>query len=207
MRFGYQEVRGMESSIYVDPHLAWVEEVWLKGKSLWQTHIPQNCSWSWRKILKLKPIARSLLSFKVGDALTTKDKMCLWGFTSSSVCLFCHGFQESKGHLFFSCSFSRRIWHVLMAACSFDDPPVTWDDVISWFKEEMRGKSLKSCLCKLCLGATVYHLWKQRNNLLHGNIPLSEEAIVAQIRWKVQARLMAKGSMKYAESNLDLVQS
>lgn len=96
---------------------------------------------------------------------------------------------------------------MLMDACSFDDPLVKWDDVISWFKEEMLGKSLKSCLRKLCLGATVYHLWKQINDLLHGNIPLSEEAIVAQIRWKVRARLMAKGLMKYAESNLGLVQS
>jgi hypothetical protein len=33
-----------------------------------------------------------------------------------------------------------------MATCSCIDPPMKWDDVISWFKEEMRGKSLKSCL-------------------------------------------------------------
>jgi hypothetical protein len=32
-----------------------------------------------------------------------------------------------------------------MATCSCIDPPVKWDDVISWFKEELRGKSLKSC--------------------------------------------------------------
>ncbi|XP_062145358.1 uncharacterized protein LOC133852602 [Alnus glutinosa] len=54
--------------------VAWVDEVWLKGKSLWQIPIPQTCSWSWRKILKLRPIARSLLSFKVGDG----SKIFLW---------------------------------------------------------------------------------------------------------------------------------
>jgi hypothetical protein len=47
----------------------WVEEVWLKGKSLWQIPIPQTCSWSWRKILKLRSMAQSLLSFKVGDVM------------------------------------------------------------------------------------------------------------------------------------------
>jgi len=41
----------------------WVEEVWLKGKSLWQIPILQTCSWSWSKILKLRRIARSLLNF------------------------------------------------------------------------------------------------------------------------------------------------
>jgi hypothetical protein len=37
-----------------------------------------------------------------------------------------------------------------MAACSVPDPPMNWDDVVRWFKEEVHGKSLKSCLCKLC---------------------------------------------------------
>jgi len=46
-----------------------------------------------------------------------------------------------------------------------DDPPVQWDDVIHWFTEKMRVKSLKTSLCKLCFGAAVHHLWKQRNAL------------------------------------------
>lgn len=33
-----------------------------------------------------------------------------------------------------------------MAAYYCVDLPMEWDAVISWFKEEMRGKSLKSCL-------------------------------------------------------------
>jgi hypothetical protein len=33
--------------------VAWVEANWLKGRSLWQISIPQACSWSWKKILKL----------------------------------------------------------------------------------------------------------------------------------------------------------
>jgi hypothetical protein len=106
-----------------------------------------------------------ILWLAVRDALTTKDKLCSWGFTSSSLCLFCYGCQESKDHLFFECSFGCRIWRALMFDCFVDDPPVQWDAVIHWFIERVRGKSLKTCLCKLCLGATVYHLWKQRNDV------------------------------------------
>jgi hypothetical protein len=36
--------------------------------------IPQNCSWSWRKLLKLRSIAEQFLSFKVGDG----RKIFLW---------------------------------------------------------------------------------------------------------------------------------
>jgi len=58
------------------------------------------------------------------DVLTTKDRMSLWGYTGSIVCLFCHGQIKSKEHIFFSCSFSRRIWRVILANCGVDNPPV-----------------------------------------------------------------------------------
>jgi hypothetical protein len=46
--------------------VAWIEENRLKGKSLWQVSIPNDCSWCWKKLLKLRNIAKQFLSFKVG---------------------------------------------------------------------------------------------------------------------------------------------
>jgi hypothetical protein len=34
--------------------VAWVKEILLKGRSFWQVSLPQICSWSWRKLLKLR---------------------------------------------------------------------------------------------------------------------------------------------------------
>jgi hypothetical protein len=56
-----------------------------------------------------------------------------------------------------------------MAACFVADLLAYWDDVVHWFKVDVRGKNLKSCLCKLCLEAKVYYLWKQRNDLFRCN--------------------------------------
>ena len=39
----------------------------LKGRSFWLVKPTQDCSWGWRKLLKLRFIARNLLSFEVGD--------------------------------------------------------------------------------------------------------------------------------------------
>jgi hypothetical protein len=46
--------------------VAWVKLHLLKGKSFWQGKIPQVCSWSWMKLLKLRIIAKQFILFKVG---------------------------------------------------------------------------------------------------------------------------------------------
>jgi hypothetical protein len=40
---------------------------WLKGRSLWQVPVPQSCSWSWKKLLKLREVAKTFIQFQVGD--------------------------------------------------------------------------------------------------------------------------------------------
>jgi hypothetical protein len=75
--------------------------------------------------------------------------------------------------------YSRRIWTATMDACFFAGVPVDWESVEIW------GLNM--------LAAVVYHIWQQRNALLHGNNPRSEEAILAHIMWEVRARIMAKG--------------
>jgi hypothetical protein len=47
--------------------VAWVKIYLLKGRSFWLVNTPQHCSWCWRKVLKLRDIARQLLQFKFGD--------------------------------------------------------------------------------------------------------------------------------------------
>jgi hypothetical protein len=65
----------------------------------------------------------------------------LSGVLGLSLCLFCYAKQESKDHIFFSCSFSSRIWKGIMGDCSFDDVPTSWDiDVEIWSPKLLRGE-------------------------------------------------------------------
>jgi len=54
--------------------VAWIEANWLKGRSLWQLPIPKTCSWSWKKLLQLRDVAKTFLRFQVGDG----SKIFLW---------------------------------------------------------------------------------------------------------------------------------
>jgi hypothetical protein len=297
-------------------HYLWSDQ--LKGRSLWHIPLSKACSWSWKKLLKLRDVAKEFLSFKVGkchdislwiyawhpagrlldtyefqivydfgigidaklsavlqngnwiwpcarsevlvniqsqlpgiaigetdvlvwksrrgvyscsktwnslrikapevpwwqvvwfplaiprhafllwlvfrNALTTKDHMCGWGFTGNSLCRLCYGCQEFI-HLFFQCNFCRRVWLHLMAACFISNPCVQWDDVLDW-SCNLKSKSLQNTLCKFCLVAAVYHIWRLRNDLCYGNTPLIEEALVDRIKGEVRTRVMSSRKMK-----------
>jgi hypothetical protein len=101
--------------------------------------------------------------------------------------------------------FSRRIWTEIMAECSFYNVPLDWDDIVVWSLKVMQGKSLRAVLGRLCFGATVYHIWKQRNDLLHNNTPRTEEAILTRVRWEARAKIVAKGKISHSRKYMNLV--
>lgn len=84
---------------------------------------------------------------------------------------------------------------------------VDWDDVAIWCTMQLKGKSLQTRLCKLSLGAVVYYIWIQRNNLIHGNVVCSEEGLIARIKWEIRSRLMGKGQYRRSMVNIRLLQN
>jgi hypothetical protein len=59
-----------------------VKENYLRSKSFWSVNIPQNCSWSWRKILKLRDKARRFLRL-------VKGKISIFGWIYGIHLVFC----------------------------------------------------------------------------------------------------------------------
>lgn len=60
-----------------DKHSIWVEwtyKVLLKGKNLWEIDIPNDCSWCWRDILKLRDVARKHIRVDIGNG----ENCSLW---------------------------------------------------------------------------------------------------------------------------------
>ncbi|XP_074355865.1 uncharacterized protein LOC141695525 [Apium graveolens] len=53
---------------------SWVNRTVLKGKHFWVTKVPSDCSWIWKKVLKLHPLARNFLSYKIGNG----ESISIW---------------------------------------------------------------------------------------------------------------------------------
>ncbi|KAM2851898.1 hypothetical protein PS2_027955 [Malus domestica] len=49
----------------------WARIYLLRNMNFWQMKIPQNCSWNWRKLLRLRDYVRLFFFHKIGDGRET----------------------------------------------------------------------------------------------------------------------------------------
>ncbi|KAK1427997.1 hypothetical protein QVD17_16800 [Tagetes erecta] len=60
----------------------WIHTYRLKNQSFWAVRVPDNCCWSWRKILQLRSVVRNFFWSELGDGSNTfawYDNWCSWG--------------------------------------------------------------------------------------------------------------------------------
>jgi hypothetical protein len=93
-----------------------------------------------------------------------------------------------------------------MSSCFISDLKMEWGDIATWSSVALKGQGLWTTLCRRSLGAAVYHIWRQRNDLVHGNTPQTEEQIVAHVRWEVRSKIMNSGCFKDSVRNRRLLQ-
>jgi len=107
------------------------------------------------------------------NAISTREKTCGWRY---GACAF-SAVLNRKAKLIPSLIVASvgGFRDPFMSDCSVSNPPTGWDDVVLWSVAELQGRSLKSCVCNLCFGAAVYRLWLQKNVILHGKTPRTEE--------------------------------
>lgn len=54
---------------------SWVWTYLIKRRSFWELKCPGDCSWTWRKILNFREIARGKIKYPVGDGRTSRDRI------------------------------------------------------------------------------------------------------------------------------------
>ncbi|GKV04889.1 hypothetical protein SLEP1_g16984 [Rubroshorea leprosula] len=75
----------------------WAQVVLFRGENFWKVKIPADCAWTWRQVLKLRPLLKNIIWMQVGDGrqvslfcdwwagelrfceLISKDKIAVWG--------------------------------------------------------------------------------------------------------------------------------
>lgn len=145
--------------------------------------IKQNPVIWWRLVWFPMEIPKQvfILWLAARDGLSTGERLLRWGFDGAIMCVFCRGRIEGISHLFFDCNFCRRVWKGNMGKFLMDNPPYEWDAIVELGVRKWTGKDLKAVLCKLVPSATVYNIWRERNNIKHGTQLMTKEKIIMKI--------------------------
>lgn len=137
----------------------WTDVVWFKGG------IPKHSFTMW--------IANY-------DRLPTRARLASWGLPVSPLCPFCSAHDENRDHLLLSCDYSKDVWRDVLVRCRSPSTMLTsWSELLSWIRSAPSRKL--TILRKLATQTTIFHLWKQRNNLIHNLSSISAAMVFSGI--------------------------
>lgn len=150
------------------PAIPWHKVVWFKKR------IPRHSFITW---------------LAMRDRMVTRDSLISWGMDVSPSCLLCGTRAESVKHIFFECDYSLRVWNDIMARSRLQ-PPSALHAIVNWLSSPQLQGKLRTML-HLIFQATIYHLWKERNNRLHSNIARPPVQIIKDIALQLRSKLFS----------------
>ena len=159
--------------------------------SAWNHFRPKMVVTSWHHSIWFPQAIRRhafIAWWTVQDRLATQDKLLKWGLTNSISCLFCRSNVEDRNHLFFGCQFTAGIWSRILRLCGNIRSPGCWENEFLWISAT-KGKSFSAITKRIAWGATIYHLWRQRNSRVFENIFSPADAIFHLICNDVRLRI------------------
>ena len=154
----------------------WAQTIWFKG------HIPKHAFTMWVANL---------------NRLPTKDRLIRWGLNIQPSCCLCTTAAESRNHLLITCGYAEFVWHHILQKLNRSHLFYSWTELMSWIRKP--SSATPSTLKMVAAQATVYHLWKQRNNSLHNGVCLPPHTFVRLIDREVRNVITGRRGRKRFE--------
>lgn len=142
----------------------WFDVVWFKGA------VPKHAFTMW------------VTNY---DRLPTRSRLASWGIPVNPCCVLCSRVAETRDHLMLSCDYSVAIWKEVFIRCrSSITVFADWSELLSWIRSPNSSKL--SLLRKVAAQAVIFHIWKQRNNLVHNQISVPSSVVFQGIHREVK---------------------
>lgn len=126
-----------------------------------------------------------------------------WGMLISPLCPLCACHDETRDHLFLSCQFSREIWKEVFTRCRSHTAVITnWSELLSWIRTATSTRRV--LLRKIATQSIVYHIWRQRNNLVHNQAVIPAATVFRTIDNEIRNIISARRLRKNYSSLMSL---
>ncbi|GJX27994.1 RNA-directed DNA polymerase, eukaryota, reverse transcriptase zinc-binding domain protein, partial [Tanacetum coccineum] len=127
----------------------------------------------------------------IKEKLVTQDKLIKWYPQKVVCCPFCQRIPDSHEHLFFQCKPVAEVWKIVKGRARIKTNAVKWADIIKDMAKTTNQNSIWNIIGKLCLAATVYYVWQERNGWIFNKESRDCDTLIKLIFEDVRARLMS----------------
>ncbi|XP_071708913.1 uncharacterized protein [Rutidosis leptorrhynchoides] len=129
----------------------------------------------------------------MGERLKMQDRLKAWERRPNQVlkCSLCNNVMDSHSHLFFECTYSARLWQKVRMLVQIDLVAYDWKSCRDTLMGISNHNSSRMVLAKLCLSASVYYLWHERNVRLFKGKWRTVEQLFETIWSNIRLKLMS----------------
>ncbi|KAL2927139.1 hypothetical protein RDABS01_028736 [Bienertia sinuspersici] len=123
--------------------------------------------------------------------LLVKQRLYKYGVCHDPWCLHCQNQEESHDHLLFCCPYAQEVWDRITGWLHINR---RWDNMHQlavWYRRFCRTTKMRSKIIIAVCAATVYSLWKVRNEIMWEKRHQKAESIVEEIKYFVMVRCNA----------------
>ncbi|KAF8101652.1 hypothetical protein N665_0202s0015 [Sinapis alba] len=126
----------------------------------------------------------------VHNRLSTGNRMLAWNASINPSCTLCQAPLETREHLFFECAYSSEVWSILMLGLLQTSFTTRWSDLMDLSMDSNRGL-LETFLIRYTIQATIFSLWKERNERRHGATPTTASMLAKLVDRLIRNRCLA----------------
>ena len=176
------------------------------SRATWEVLRPRQPSQAWHDVVWFKgALPKHAFTMWVAnyDRLPTRSRLISWGLAIPATCPLCAALPKTRDHLFISCPYTSDIWTQVFARCN---PPsrmfADWNELLSWIRTVTSKR--KVLLRKLASQAVIFHVWKQRNNLIHNATALSATTVFISLDRELRNLISSRRTKKHFSSLMAL---
>lgn len=109
--------------------------------------------------------------------LPTQDLLLAYGIIGNAACAFCKNVPDSLDHLFFDCCVTASVAFFWASRCNLPWRNRGWGENFRWATTYLMGREFYKCIARFSFGALCHIIWKNRNDIIFRDQPLSIPAI------------------------------
>ena len=151
----------------------------------------KNVNWSRNVWCRYSvPKHRFITWLTMRSRLYTRDRLLNFNLVQDATCVLCSNDIETHDHLFFQCLCSVMILQQITQWMGYDSTSHSLHSILHKCGN-IRGNRMKKRALLVAIAATVYGVWKLRNDVIWRKKDTSTTThIINQIKWSVKNRLI-----------------